>query len=88
MLAFRIGIQAGGVLVDLECERYLTKLLTNAGLDPDDVKEYTGAGVQDFESTSKAEFDLPDSTYYISFRDSKLAIPKLGIRRGRMALDG
>ncbi|KAF8603212.1 hypothetical protein BDV93DRAFT_544894 [Ceratobasidium sp. AG-I] len=81
-------VQAGGVLVDLECKRYLTKLLANVDLDPEDAKEYINAGVQDFEQTTKKEFNSPEATHYISFRDNKLTVAKMGIRRGRMALEG
>ncbi|KAF8603201.1 hypothetical protein BDV93DRAFT_493856 [Ceratobasidium sp. AG-I] len=81
-------VQAGGVLVDLECRWYLTKLLRSAGLDEEDVKEYVDAGVKDFELTTKKEFNSPETTHYINFRDTKLTEPGLGIRRGRMALDG
>ncbi|KAF8761577.1 ATP binding [Rhizoctonia solani] len=33
-------IQAGGVFVDIECEKYLTKLLSVAHLDEEDIREY------------------------------------------------
>lgn len=82
------GIQAGGVLVDLECRWYLTKLLRSAGLDEEDVKEYADAGVKDFELTTKKEFQSPEATHYINFRDTRFTESSIGIRRGKMALDG
>lgn len=90
VLAYKLtvpGVPAGGILVDLECRRYLTKLLANANLDPQDVEEYVGAGVQDFEQTTKKEFDSPEVTHYISFCNSRLTLSQLRIRRGRMVLD-
>lgn len=59
-----------------------------AGLDEEDVKEYVDAAVKEFELTTKKEFHLPEATHYVNFRDTKLTVSNLGIRRGRMAIDG
>ncbi|KAF8603219.1 hypothetical protein BDV93DRAFT_493895 [Ceratobasidium sp. AG-I] len=81
-------LQTGGLQVDLEFKQYLEEHLTAAGLDQGDLNEYVSAGVRDFESTAKKEFDSLDATYYINFRDSKFNASNLGIRRGRMELRG
>lgn len=83
-----LGVQTGGLQVDLAFERYLRGLLGNAGIDQDDLDAYIEAGVKDFESTAKKELDSLDATHYINFYDSKFNAPKLGIRRGRMELKG
>ncbi|CUA75815.1 ER membrane protein complex subunit 1 [Rhizoctonia solani] len=81
-------IQAGGVFVDLEWERYLNKLLSIAGLEEEDVKDYLDSGLRDFESRAKQEFESPDSTYYIDFNDRQFSKEMIGIKKGRMTLKG
>ncbi|KAG8726748.1 hypothetical protein FRC11_014561 [Ceratobasidium sp. 423] len=46
-------VQAGGLYVDDAVERYLEDVLTRAGIDAEDVKEYVQEGVSDFEGTPK-----------------------------------
>ncbi|CAE6523685.1 unnamed protein product [Rhizoctonia solani] len=81
-------IQAGGVFVDLEWERYLNKMLSIAGLEGEDLKEYLGNGLRDFEARAKQEFELSDGTYYVDFNDRQFSKDKIGIKKGRMALKG
>lgn len=83
-----IGVQAGGLFVDLEVERFLTRLLTEAGVEEEDVKEYVYAGLEDFEAGAKKEFAAPDTTHFINLHDTRFNKPHLGIRRGRMSLSG
>ncbi|KAJ1310673.1 hypothetical protein OPQ81_009200 [Rhizoctonia solani] len=81
-------IQAGGVFVDLECERYLTKMLSVAGLEEEDLKYYLAHGLQNFEAGAKQEFDSADGTHYIDFNDRQFSKEIIGIKRGRMVLKG
>ncbi|ELU37938.1 hypothetical protein AG1IA_08033 [Rhizoctonia solani AG-1 IA] len=83
-----IGIQAGGVFVDIECEKYLTKLLSVAHLDEEDIREYLGNGLRDFEAGAKQEFGSADGAHYINFNDSRFSKETIGIKRGRMSLKG
>ena len=87
-LTSRAGIQAGGVFVDVECEKYLTKLLSVAGLDEEDLKDYLDSGLRDFESRAKQEFDSADGVHYIDFNDRQFTKEMIGVRKGRMALKG
>ncbi|KAF8707544.1 ATP binding, partial [Rhizoctonia solani] len=81
-------IQAGGVFVDIECEKYLTKLLSVAHLDEEDIREYLGNGLRDFEAGAKQEFGSADGAHYINFNDSRFSKETIGIKRGRMSLKG
>ncbi|CAE6336881.1 unnamed protein product [Rhizoctonia solani] len=81
-------IQAGGVFVDIECEKYLTKLLSVANLNEEDLQEYLANGLRDFEAGAKQEFGSADGTHYINFNDPRFSKETIGIKRGRMALKG
>jgi hypothetical protein len=82
------GIQAGGVFVDIECEKYLAKLLSVANLNEEDLQEYLANGLRDFEAGAKQEFGSADGTHYINFNDPRFSKETIGIKRGRMALKG
>ncbi|KAH7330579.1 hypothetical protein B0J17DRAFT_580271 [Rhizoctonia solani] len=79
-------IQAGGVFVDLEWEKYLTKMLSVAKLDEEDLRDYLDSGLRDFEALAKQEFDSTDRLYYIDFNDRQFTKEMIGIKKGRMAL--
>lgn len=81
-------IQAGGVFVDMECQKYLEELLSNTDLEEEDIRTYVSAGVKDFEETAKKEFASPSSTQTIDLRDTRLKRSDLGIKRGRITLSG
>ncbi|KAG8690508.1 hypothetical protein FRC11_011049, partial [Ceratobasidium sp. 423] len=81
-------IQAGGVFVDLEFEKYLTKILSVAGFDETDLKYYLDNGIRDFEAGAKQEFGSADGVHYINFNDPKFSKEMIGIKRGRMPLKG
>jgi hypothetical protein len=66
----------------------LRTLLTNADLEEEDIEEYLAAGVKDFESTAKQEFNSPETVHYINFRDTQFTDTELSIRRGRMTVQG
>ncbi|KAF8695760.1 ATP binding, partial [Rhizoctonia solani] len=49
-------VQAGAIFVDLEAEGYLRKSLSSVGLNADEIKDYTKAGMKDFEGGAKRGF--------------------------------
>ncbi|EUC65714.1 heat shock 70 kDa protein 12A [Rhizoctonia solani AG-3 Rhs1AP] len=81
-------IQAGGVFVDLEWERYLNRLLSIAGLSGEDLKDYLNNGIRDFEARAKQEFESADVTHQVDFDDRQFTKEMIGIKKGRMALKG
>ncbi|CAE6466461.1 unnamed protein product [Rhizoctonia solani] len=81
-------IQAGGVFVDLEWEKYLTRLLNVAGLDEEDLRDYLDNGLRNFEEIAKQEFDSADRIHYVDFNDRQFSKEMIGIKKGRMALKG
>lgn len=84
----RSGIQTGGVFIDRECERHLINVLSKAGIAEEDIKVYVPAGMEEFEAAVKKEFVSPDTAHHISFHDNGFKQAELGIRRGRMSLEG
>lgn len=76
------------MFVDIECEKYLANLLTSSDLDEEDVKYFLSAGVRHFESTAKKEFSVAGTSHYIDFRDTQFTDESLGIKRGRMNVEG
>lgn len=83
-----IGVQAGAIFVDAAAENYLRQKLTRAGLDSDDVDEYTKAGIKDFEAFTKRMFSDETKDYSIEIARSRYNNPAIQTRRGRMNLPG
>ncbi|CAE7193333.1 unnamed protein product [Rhizoctonia solani] len=81
-------VQAGAIFVDFEAEKFLHQTMTDAGLDPDDVAEYTKTGVKDFESFVKRAFkdETPDQSIVIAH--TRFNNTAIRARRGRMTLSG
>lgn len=81
-------MQAGAIFVDGEAERYLHNALINAQLSDEDVKDYTKAGIKDFESFAKRAFCDESNDYSITIAHSRFNNAALRTRRGRMSLPG
>ncbi|KAG8717792.1 hypothetical protein FRC09_013664 [Ceratobasidium sp. 395] len=83
--------QAGGVFVDLECQKHLSGILDTLGLDEEERDEYIQNGVKDFESFTKQSFGLegPDGSLPLQYRvDMRCRLQQLEhkIRRGVITL--
>ncbi|KAH7336860.1 hypothetical protein B0J17DRAFT_718775 [Rhizoctonia solani] len=81
-------VQAGAIFVDFELEKYLGATLKNAGLDSDDIENYTKTGIKDFESFAKRAFRDETAEYAILLAQTRLNNPAIWTRRGRMTVPG
>ncbi|CAE6539073.1 unnamed protein product [Rhizoctonia solani] len=81
-------VQAGAIFVDLEAERHLQRTLSSIELGEDEVKDYTKAGMKDFEAGAKRSFQDESAGQNITVGSSRFNNSSIGIRRGRMALSG
>ncbi|KAG8732572.1 hypothetical protein FRC11_012525 [Ceratobasidium sp. 423] len=81
-------VQAGAIFVDLEAEGYLRRTLSSVGLDQDEVKDYTKAGMKDFEIGAKRAFQDEESDQNITVGNSRFNNTSIRVRRGRMTLPG
>ncbi|KAJ1303450.1 hypothetical protein OPQ81_011639 [Rhizoctonia solani] len=81
-------VQAGAIFVDFEAEKFFRRTFTNAGLNPDDVEEYTKAGVKDFEGHAKRAFKDEMAEQSVAVAHSRFNNTAIRARRGRMAISG
>ncbi|CAE6368533.1 unnamed protein product [Rhizoctonia solani] len=81
-------VQAGAIFVDFEIEKFLHKTLTSVGLSSDDVKDYTKAGVKDFESFAKRAFKDETAEQSVAVAHTRFNNASIRARRGRMTLSG
>ncbi|KAG8793236.1 hypothetical protein FRC12_003453 [Ceratobasidium sp. 428] len=84
-------VQAGGVFVDLECEKHLKGVLDKIELDEEERNDYIQDGVKDFEAFAKQSFglkgphDIFPADHRIDMR-CRLQRPQHNIRRGVITL--
>ena len=83
-----VGVQAGGIFVNVAAEKYLRQTLQSARMSSQDLEESVAKGVADFEINAKKAFQGPASRGAIDLSAGRLTIDHLGIRRGRINLDG
>ncbi|KAH7325425.1 hypothetical protein B0J17DRAFT_681320 [Rhizoctonia solani] len=81
-------VQAGAIFVDLEAELHLHKTLSGAGLSEDEVKDYTKAGMKDFEASAKRGFQDEGSDQFIMVGNTRFNNTSIRARRGRLTLSG
>ncbi|KAL5632455.1 hypothetical protein ACGC1H_005424 [Rhizoctonia solani] len=81
-------VQAGAIFVDLEAERHLKRILSSIGLSDDEVKEYTKAGLKDFEAGAKRGFQDEETEQHITVASSRFNNSSIRARRGRLTLSG
>ncbi|CAE6466508.1 unnamed protein product [Rhizoctonia solani] len=81
-------VQAGAIFVDLEAERYLHRILSGIGLGDDEVKEYTKAGMKNFEAGAKRGFQDEETEQHITVASSRFNNSTIRARRGRLTLSG
>lgn len=81
-------MQAGAVFVDLECEKYLGRVLNTLGLPEEDRTEYLKKGIKDFEGTAKKAFQDIESQHRVDLGAGRLSRPEVNIKRGTIILDG
>lgn len=81
-------VQAGAIFVDLEAERHLQKALSGVGLGEDEVKDYTKAGMKDFEAGAKRGFQDDATDQYIAVGNSRFNNTAIRARRGRLTMSG
>lgn len=83
-----LGVQAGGVFVDLEFETHLTRVLNGLDqLDSDERIDYIKKGVKEFEGMAKREFEDINSEHLIDLGAGRLSKPEFRIRRGAINLE-
>ncbi|CAE6537666.1 unnamed protein product [Rhizoctonia solani] len=83
-----VCIQTGGIFVDLEVEKFLHRTLTSAGLNADDVVEYTKAGVKDFKCNIKRGFRDEMNERFIQVANTRFHNPAIRTHRGCLTLSG
>ncbi|CAE6436769.1 unnamed protein product [Rhizoctonia solani] len=81
-------VQAGAIFVDFEAEKYLRRILADAGLDPDDVTEYAKSGAKDFEGFAKRVFEDEASEQPVAIAHNRFNNTIIGARRGRITVPG
>ncbi|KAH7336869.1 hypothetical protein B0J17DRAFT_718783 [Rhizoctonia solani] len=81
-------VQAGAIFVDFEVEKHLRSTLANAGLSPEDVVEYTKAGVNDFEGFAKRAFQNELAEQSVAVAHTRLNNAAIRARRGRITFPG
>ncbi|KAF8755228.1 ATP binding [Rhizoctonia solani] len=81
-------VQAGAIFVDLEAEGYLRKSLSSVGLNADEIKDYTKAGMKDFEGGAKRGFQDETVDQHITVGNSRFNNTAIRARRGRLTLAG
>ncbi|KAB5593091.1 Heat shock protein HSP70 [Ceratobasidium theobromae] len=82
------GVQAGAIFVDFEAEKYLRRTLSGAGLPPEDVDDYTKAGIKQFEAFAKRIFQDETVEDSVTIAHSRFNNTSIRTRRGRMTLSG
>ncbi|CAE6493330.1 unnamed protein product [Rhizoctonia solani] len=81
-------VQAGAIFVNAAAEQFIQRTLREAGLREEEVQDYTKRGIQDFENSLKRRFSGGTETKNIQVGMSRVNHPRIGIRRGLMALEG
>ncbi|KAH7336871.1 hypothetical protein B0J17DRAFT_446061 [Rhizoctonia solani] len=81
-------VQAGAIFVDFEAENYLRRTLAGAGLNPDDVTEYTKTGAKDFEGFAKRAFRDETCEQSVAVAHTRFNNTAIRARRGRINIPG
>ncbi|KAF8713398.1 ATP binding, partial [Rhizoctonia solani] len=81
-------VQAGALFIDQSAEKYLRKVLHEAGLAQEDVDEYATKGTKDFELHSKRAFKDVTTDQSIEIAGTRFNNTAIRARRGRMTLPG
>ncbi|KAF8337473.1 uncharacterized protein EI90DRAFT_2968350 [Cantharellus anzutake] len=85
-------IQAGGIFVNKAAEDYFSRVFSNpeASLRPDEIKDFVQHAIDDFEANAKKAFQDKDITSKgsVDIGQSRYTNPVVGVKRGRMMLDG
>ncbi|KAF8337474.1 uncharacterized protein EI90DRAFT_3043110 [Cantharellus anzutake] len=82
--------QAGGIFVNKAAEDYFHRVFSDPGayLRPDEIKDFVKHAIDDFEATVKKAFKDVSSKGSLDIGQSRYTNPALGVKRGRMTLDG
>ncbi|CAE6407183.1 hypothetical protein ACGC1H_005417 [Rhizoctonia solani] len=81
-------VQAGALFIDKSAEKYLRKILHEAGLSEEDIEEYVTRGVKDFELHSKRAFKDVATDQSIEIAGTRYNNTAIRARRGRITLQG
>ena len=83
-------IQAGGIFVNKAAEAYFQRAFSNpaANLPDDEIKDVVKKATDDFETSAKKAFKDVTSKGSINIEQSRYTNDAIGIKRGRMTLDG
>ncbi|KAG8717654.1 hypothetical protein FRC11_003719, partial [Ceratobasidium sp. 423] len=81
-------VQAGAIFVDFEIEKFFRRTLANVGLPPEDVTDYTKAGVKDFEGFAKRAFKDESAEQSVAVAHTRFNNASIRARRGRMTISG
>ncbi|KAF8311659.1 uncharacterized protein EI90DRAFT_2953365 [Cantharellus anzutake] len=83
-------ILAGGVFVNIAAEEYFHRVFSNpeANILPDETRDLVRNAVDAFEMTVKKAFNDITSKGSLNLGTSRYNNPAVGVKRGRMTLDG
>ena len=83
-------IQAGGVFVNKAAEEYFQRAFSNpaAKLPDDEIKDFVKTATYDFETNAKKAFNDVTNKGSIDIGQSRYTNAAVGVRRGRMTVDG
>ncbi|ELU42319.1 AIG1 domain-containing protein [Rhizoctonia solani AG-1 IA] len=82
------SVKTGALFIDQSAEKYLRKVLHEAGLAQEDVDEYATKGTKDFELHSKRAFKDVTTDQSIEIAGTRFNNTAIRARRGRMTLPG
>ena len=83
-------VQAGGIFVNKAAEEYFQRAFSNpaASLPDDEIKDCVKKATDDFESNAKKAFSDVTSKGSIDIGQSRYTNVAVGVKRGRMMLNG
>ncbi|KAJ1303483.1 hypothetical protein OPQ81_011670 [Rhizoctonia solani] len=81
-------VQAGAIYVDQGAESHLRGTLLSVGLGDEELKDYTKAGMKDFEGGAKRGFQDEAAEQFVNLGNSRFNNTSIRARRGRLTLSG
>jgi hypothetical protein len=84
--SMQIGVQAGGIFVNLEALRHLRLKFIEAQIPEDEMEWWLHAAEKEFERTLKIEFPRPIGRHTIMVNRASYNNRAVGIQNGRLLL--
>ncbi|KAG8728809.1 hypothetical protein FRC11_010140, partial [Ceratobasidium sp. 423] len=81
-------LEGGASLIDIEAEKYIRQVVSDAGMSTEDVDTFTRGGIEDFKNHVKFTFSDETKEYLVQISNARFNNSALNAHRGRMALPG